>query len=354
MIINQENIEALLLDYFEHRLSAEEERLLLDALKSNTGWKVLFDEYAASPNAYLETEDDIHDTFNSQSLLKKDRDDDLIALCEGLLSPADKAALMAEMEINKPLAKDYQLYQMASLKPDPKLVFSEKEKLLKGAPVIGIYARYVAIAAMMTGVIFGLWRYNSYAPEKQYVARISQPVLNLTAESTGDETKPVATNQPAGAEPENQKSGIDALQVKASKIKTNESATGLFASDSQTGSKENVGIIPVNNKGQLRQMEKIGVSSSAILAFNGPKHQQPGSPETSPPVAVELIAPAPEENRRKILTRLADLAQAPVKNLLGKNVAVENEVIHENPTEPVYTSTFRMGPFEVYRSRSAK
>jgi hypothetical protein len=353
IVINQENIEALLLDYFEQRLSPNEQSLLLDALESNAGWKAMFDEYAETPNVHLESEPLAGEAFHHDSLLKNDRDDDLIALCEGLLKPSEKTALLAEIETNKPLAENYQLYRLAFLKPDEAVVFAEKHTLLKGAPIISIFARYAAIAAVMSGVVFGLWRYNTHAPEKQYVARTSPPVFDTSAQATGEEVTPATTNLSSVAAQVNIEPINNAQQVATSETQANKRASESLAMASQPASNDKDEITPIKSNVQLSQVEKIDISSSAVLALNELTQVPSVTGAGNPPAAVELTAPAPEKSR-KLIAKLADLAEAPVKKLLGKNVAIENEVIDENPTEPIYTSTFRMGPFGVYRSRSAK
>lgn len=353
IVINHENIEALLLDYFEGRLTPEEQSRLLDALQSNDHWKALFDEYAETPDVHLESEPLASEAFHHDSLLKNDRDDDLIALCEGLLKPSEKAALLAEIVTNKPLAEDYQRYRLAFLKPDDAVVFAEKHALLKGAPIISIFARYAAIAAVMSGVVFGLWRYNTYAPEKQYVARTTQPVFDTSAQTISEDLTPANTNLSSVAAQVNIEPINNAQQAATSEAQASKRASESLAMASQPDSNNKVEITPEKSTMQLSQVEKIDISSSAVLALYELTQVPSVTGAGNPPAAVELTAPAPEKNR-KLIAKLADLAEAPVKKLLGKNVAIENEVIDENPTEPIYTSTFRMGPFGVYRSRSAK
>jgi hypothetical protein len=165
--IDKYNYEAFFLDYWENRLSDQQEAELFHFLKENPDLVPVFESFESIG---LEPETEIF--FPNKENLKSriiegsadiDADnymDHMIAAAENDLDEQKHLQLGTFLQKNPALRDEYRLYQLARVKPDEEIVFAQKDKLYKNASrtisLPGIYR--LAAAAALILISFGLYQ----------------------------------------------------------------------------------------------------------------------------------------------------------------------------------------------------
>lgn len=344
--INIHNCEAFFLDFYEGNLSAEQQLELQHFLNHHPEWKQEFEEYGTVTDAeiFLSPE---HPALDVSEILKAD--DDLIELLEGTLSASDTKSLEEKITQDAALEKEYRLYQKTRLHPDLSIRFPQKSRLKKFAPVIPMLARYSSVAALLSGAVFMIWLFNNTEPagnlseipvaEPVQKAPLQLPELKVSvAEPTIITSEPIIDSSTAVRDHREE----PAVQPQHGQI--NQDLAESVAEPTQP--KNPVELIPVRSAGLLA----IEIQSPKLAAVSGTM-PQPIVPEY-PEEETDL---AQESSSKSLLGILVShVGQALVDKV--KNISEENLLIeqHETVDEEVYSSTFKLGALEVYRSKSRK
>lgn len=166
MNISKHNYEAFLLDYLEGRLSRSETAVLKAFVIQHPelgSWNELTAELPLLP---LE-----HFSFPNKNMLLQQpahpnaeiRPDNaehfFIAWHEGLLNEQQKQELMAFLDANPQLHKDFDLYGATYNKPDPALVMPDKASLKRSVTILRIaFIRNMSVAASLLLLLsLGWW-----------------------------------------------------------------------------------------------------------------------------------------------------------------------------------------------------
>lgn len=344
--INIHNCEAFFLDFYEGNLDAALQLELQQFLNHHPEWKQMFEEYGTVDDAeiFLSPE---HPALDVSEILKAD--DDLIELLEGTLSASDAQSLEEKITQDAALEKEYRLYQKTRLQPDLSIRFPQKSRLKKFAPVIPMLARYSSVAALLSGAVFTIWLFNNTEPagnlavfsvaEPVQKAPLQLPELNV---SVAEPTIIISEPMIVSATPKPDHREKPAVQPEHIKI-THHTAEPLTE---PTQADVPIELIPVKSAGLLA----VEIQSPKLATVSG-TIPQPIVPEYTE----EETDLAQESSSKSLLGILVSHAGQTlvdkVKNISGENLLIEQ---HETVDEEVYSATFKLGAFEVYRSKSRK
>lgn len=354
-VLNEHTAEAWMLDYLEGRLSDADTRALMDFVEQNPHWKEVLEEMQGDVLPVLEATV----SFPSKAELHQDEDEDLIALMEGALSPADAARMEKNLEQNPELSASYQLYLKTRLHPHESLRFVNK-KALKHTPVRMMYALRFSAAAATIAAIVGAWLWFNPANQSQYNPRLSGQMPLW-------ETEAVEAENPVAADYE---------QTKA----TNPAAEETLLK-SNTPKEENAFLLAEVSLQKTSESSELPEAS----AIDGPENtEQPTllASKLEPQHAIHLkieeieipgiladaesaAAPNPQwmntPERGLVGDALAGMGDAfaglgenitgRLKSIVQKQQLVEIEKVEE---DELITSTFKLGQLEIQRSRTKK
>ncbi len=197
MKINTTNYEAFLLDHIEGRLTSHQSFLLKAFIHQHPELGAWEELSATLPHLVPEAvgfdlknrlfQTTLHEdepTFSETESL-------FIHFHEGI-STAEEQKKLSDLRQNNPSAeKDFQLFGKSYLQPDLTIVFPEKKKLYKKAPLIAFQPiRYVAVAASVTLLIgWGWWWIN------QEKTMVEKPSTYVAATTVTTENEPLALPQ---------------------------------------------------------------------------------------------------------------------------------------------------------------
>jgi hypothetical protein len=170
MEININNYEVYVIDFFDGMLNEIDSANLLIFLDQNPVLKVEF-EILINSSKLIPSE---HIIFDSSLLLKptninvNNYDKKLIALIENDLSQSEKDVLLSEINIYPELKKAYELFLKTKLVLDSKILFKNKESLIKTPfRIIPLYTKISAIAAIFIAVIIIFYFANNFYSKNQ-------------------------------------------------------------------------------------------------------------------------------------------------------------------------------------------
>lgn len=172
MEININNYEVYVIDFIDGMLNEIDTANLLIFLDQNPALKEEFEMLINSSNLIpLE-----HNSFESSSLLKptninvNNYTEKLIAFIENDLSQIEKEVLLSEINRYPELKKEYELFLITKLTPDLKVLFNNKESLIKTPfRIIPLYTKISAIAASFIAVIIIFYFVNNFNSKNQLV-----------------------------------------------------------------------------------------------------------------------------------------------------------------------------------------
>lgn len=170
MEININNYEVYVIDFFDGMLNEIDSANLLIFLDQNPVLKEEF-EILINSSKLIPLE---HNSFDSSLLLKptninvNNYDEKLIALIENDLSQSEKDVLLSEINSYPELEKAYELFLKTKLIPDSKILFKNKESLVK-TPFrkLPLYTQISAIAALFIAVIIVFYFANNFNSKNQ-------------------------------------------------------------------------------------------------------------------------------------------------------------------------------------------
>lgn len=191
MNISKHNYEAFLLDYLEGRLSRSETAVLKVFVIQHPelgSWDELTAELPVLP---LE-----HFSFPNKNMLLQQpahpnaeiRPDNaehfFIAWHEGLLNEQQKQELMAFLDANPQLHKDFDLYGATYSKPDPALVMPDKASLKRSVTILRVaFIRNMSVAASLLLLLsLGWWWLRPSPAVTPVVTHNQQPIVSAIAE----------------------------------------------------------------------------------------------------------------------------------------------------------------------------
>lgn len=346
-----------MLDYFEGRLNAKQSAELMSFLELHPEWKAefeAFDESEETPEVKPE-ESTTNTSTLRLTLLQESRDEDLIALLEGQLNPQDSRRLLKEIERDEELAGDFALYQLAKVKPDFTIEYPNKSKLRKSASVRVLLFRYAAVAALLFGAFVAGWMYFNSTSTPNVTNRVANTPVISTEKSRSVE--PAISSLSDQNEQGNSQSLTDEFsdednqKVPQSNVEERDQAEKPTPAPHQE-------TIP--SKPEPREREEVLIAALDPVGITNLSHATPAWHIGVTPTRMgsSPAAPSPEWLTEDESTGLGGLlgnigqsVLGRLKNAAGENVTVEQK---ETPEEELYTSTFKLGSFEVYRSRTKK
>lgn len=339
--INNDNCEAFFLDYFEGNLNADLELELQMFLEHHPEWKQVFEEYGAVDDSEVVLSEDQIEYDAAATLMVTDREEDLVALMEGLLSPKDRRAVEEKIARDAQWAYDYELFKKTQLHADLSIRFPKKKQLKKGAPIIRLMARYGSIAALLTGAFIAVWVFNISDPS-QSVAENPVKTTKELQSTPSDLQKMIPKSldeveAPVESSPEIAKSRTTAQVLPEKSIEA-----------------------PVLESPVAVRLDRIPLQPVAEISINTPiatvRNQAESLAQLLPPTADEepLVAQTEIKNQstlKMLVSSIGENLLSRVKNISEDKLLIEQK---EDSEEEVYTSTFKLGAFEIYRSRSNK
>lgn len=356
--INSNNCEAWMLDYFEGNLSSGQSQVLMQFLEAHPEWQKEFDEFALTEEpAEINPQPTEEEGLSMPPGKMHDRDEDLIALTEGLLNDADSARLMKQISTDDKLAADYAIYLKIVLRPNSEIKFAYKNKLKKKGIVVPLILRYSAVAAMFCGALIAAWLFNNTLPAEQNVATentIEKGANELKNEQLADEMLPNQEDMDLQSDDVAEQNSQTEISQPAKNVSTESSKSSGSNPNSSTLAKNQD---PQNLNSEKRSEVLIAAIEPQPISNNlvalSAEHILPGNLSDVPPSAATAQWSDTEQTGG-----IAGLINNIGQNLLGKVKEVADEQIiveqKKQPEEEIYTSTFKLGSFEVYRSRTKK
>ncbi len=172
MEININNYEVYVIDFIDGKLNEIDTANLLIFLDQNLDLKEEF-EILNNSSKFIPVE---HFSFDSSSLLKpininvNNYSEKLIALIENDLSQTEKDVLLSEIKRYPELKKVHELFLKTKLIPDLKIIFKNKESLIKTPfKIIPLFTKLSAIAALFIAVIITFYFVNNFNLKNQLV-----------------------------------------------------------------------------------------------------------------------------------------------------------------------------------------
>jgi hypothetical protein len=165
MEININNYEVYIIDFIDGKLNEIDAANLLNFLDRNPDLKEEF-EILNNSSKFIPVE---HFSFDSTSLLQpkninlNNYSEKLIALIENDLSQSEKDVLLSEIKRYPELKNAYELFLKTKLIPDSKIIFKNKESLIKTPfRIIPLFTKLSAIAALFIAVIIMFYFVNNF------------------------------------------------------------------------------------------------------------------------------------------------------------------------------------------------
>lgn len=369
MNIDRNICEAYFLDYYEGRLNREEIEALFGFLDQHPELKSEFEAYGSVPDTDVLLTPSENDSLEfTESLKKQTTDDDLIALLEGQLSVADRKALEDLLEQDKMLTSRFALFQQTISQPDLHIQYPNKKHLKKGAPVIPMLLRYGAVAALLSGAFLSVWIYQHQGPTQSITALDNSGAISKEkTESSGpestkqsavvnstDNSDEMATNEEdestASYTSVNSSKESNPAQVKDTNSDRTQTATESKATNHSVRQNEFETLavlepIPVSAlpapkiDSELRGTRVLENITDLTTADLPGQKEEPTNPTSEPTLFGAFLS--------DVGTSMVDR----VKTVAGDRVVVDKE---EHDESDVVTSSFKLGSFEIYRSRAKK
>jgi len=350
--ITPHNCEAWMLDYFEGRLNAKQSAELMAFLELHPEWKAEFDAFGEIEETPEITPENKNNTTELRSsLLQNSRDEDLIALLEGQLSTQDSRQLLKEIERDEQLAGDFAVYQLTRVKPDFSIQYPYKSKLRKSAPVRVMMFRYAAAAALLFGAFVAGWMYFNSATSPVEKTRIA----DLPAVSNEQTITESETLSPDNKEQDPEQTLPDAQPADSNQITPKVKELDQIVEPARVTHQKVTPPkpeIPVRDEMQIAVINPVGItniSQPEPVVHIEPATNQKGSVPAVP--SPEWFSEDESKGLGGLLGSLGQSVLSRLKNVAGENVSIEQ---NEVPEEELYTSTFKLGTFEFYRSRTKK
>lgn len=384
--INLDNYEAWFLDFFEGRLNAAQIDEMFQFLERNPKLKaelkdfeiipiqpepIDFDEKAIvkgeaddlleDPNLKLTPNQNIK--FDAKHLLKQPAvtEEDIFALTEGEITSLQAEELKSIIVNDNTLYHSFLAYQSAHLVPDKSIIYPHKAQLKKGAAIIPLFMRYASAAAVISGLVVAVWWYqtNDNAPVAFEIpvdkTNDSQTIenANSSVQLANVETEtPVSTDKTLEVESSNSTVKIEKPITPQKTIKTIP-AVIPDVKPNDVAVEEKTIKEPYQN--DLQNVEEI-ISPKEInqvddLAENTMPIEDDITVESSPETLTQKTPVKSSSDISKALGYLAKTATEKITEASGDRVALQRKKSSEGE---ILTSTFKLGAFEVSRSRSAK
>jgi hypothetical protein len=190
MEININNYEEFIVDFFDGKLNDSAVAELFVFLDQNPAIKAEFD-LLNNNQPTLEIEPI---AFDFSGLLKKEKinvadySNQLIALLENDLTPAETKSLEAEIKTYPELAAEFELFKKTKLVPENDIVFANKQVLTKkgGFTIIPLFARYSAIAAVFIAVVMGVYLFTNNSDNEQMADKVDTTIAKSKQDSISD------------------------------------------------------------------------------------------------------------------------------------------------------------------------
>jgi hypothetical protein len=170
MEININNYEEYVIDFIDGMLNEIDTANLLIFLDQNPVLKEEF-EIIINSSKLIPLE---NNSFDSSSLLKptninvNNYNEKLVALIENDLSQSEKEVLLSEIKRYPELKKAYELFLKTKLIPDSKILFKNKESLIKTpSRIITLLTKISGIAALFIAIIILFYFANNFNTKKQ-------------------------------------------------------------------------------------------------------------------------------------------------------------------------------------------
>ncbi len=354
-VLNEHTAEAWMLDYLEGRLSDADIRALKDFVAQHPHWKEVLEEMQGDALPDLEATEPLP----SKAKLYQDEDEDLIALMEGTLSPADAARMEKRLEQKPELSASYQLYLKTRLRPQESLRFANK-KALKHTPVRMLYALRFSAAAATIAAIVGAWLWFNPGDQNQYNPRLADQMPLW-------ETEAVEAENPVAADYEQTKATNPAAEETLLKSNTPKEENAFLLAEVSLQKTSESSELPVataidgpeNTEQPTLLASKLEpqhtirlnveeVEIPAILADTenaaAPNPQWMNTPERG--LVGDALAGMSEG-----IAGLGENITGRLKSIVQKQQLVEIEKVEE---DELITSTFKLGQLEIQRSRTKK
>ncbi len=191
MDINLQTYEALLLDYLEGRLDQYEVAALMAFVESHPelgSWEKLTEELPTMSSDVLSYPDKNALLFESMpSTLNGQADELMFKAVEGIASAGETERLEAWLHEQPQRQSEFKIWQLTRLKPDPKIVFPNKQTLLRKAEtIVPFWVRSVAVAASFALLLsWGWWLYD----KKPVSPTVDKPIAMKLPEEKFPETE---------------------------------------------------------------------------------------------------------------------------------------------------------------------
>jgi hypothetical protein len=385
--INLDNYEAWFLDFFEGRLDAAQIDEMFQFLERNPKLKaelkdfeiipiqpepIDFDEKAIlkgeadelleDPNLKLSPNQNIK--FDAKHLLKQPAvsEEDIFDLTEGEITGLQAEELKSIIVKDNILYHSFLAYQSAYLVPDKTITYPHKAQLKKGAAIIPLFIRYASAAAVISGLAFAAWWFNQSNDSAPVAVEIpvdktndSQIIenQNSSAQLAKVETEiPVSTDKTIEEETSNSTIKIEKPITPPKTIKT---IPAVIPDEKPNDVAVEEKIIKEPYQNDLQNIEEIippkEINQVDDLAENTTPVEDDNAVESSPETPTQKTPVKSSSDISKALGYLAKTATEKITEASGDRVALQRKKSSEGE---ILTSTFKLGAFEVSRSRSAK
>jgi hypothetical protein len=385
--ISLDNYEAWFLDFFEGRLDAAQIDELFQFLERNPKLKAElkdfeiipiqpeptpFDEKSflkgeenellEDPNLKLSPNQNIK--FESKHLLKKPEviEEDVFALAEGTITGLQAEELKSIIVKDNTLYHSFLAYQNARLVPDKSIVYPHKAQLKKGAAIIPLFMRYASAAAVITGLAVSVWWYGQSNESTPVAVEIPADKTNdshiIENHSSSIQLAKVETETPVSTDKNIEVESSNST-VKSEKPITPQKSIKTIPADIPDEKPNDLAIeektIKDSYKIELQHIEEINSTNELNqvddLAENTTPAESDVSLESSPETPTQKIPVKSSSDISKALGYFAKTATEKITEASGDRVALQRKKSSEGE---ILTSTFKLGAFEVSRSRSAK
>lgn len=343
MEININNYEIYVIDFIDGLLNEIDTVNLLIFLDQNPALKEEF-EILINSSKLIPFE---LNSFDSSSLLKptninlNNYNEKLIALIENDLVQADKDFLLIEINRYSELKKEYELFLKTKLIPDSKILFKNKEFLIKTPfSILPLYTKISAIAALFIAVIIVFYFVNNFNYDNQLAN--NEAIVKSKQDSISKILKS-KNNIPIQLQQDNEKKmlafgGLNAALVKKNgkkpmvspSIPLNKTNKNLFKENPlNNNNNQSVTPIPIPKKivsdnglinNNIAQIEPTKLEEKQGLKENNADIYIPNNNQ----IAFQNIESANIENKDRSLTSY-------LKNQL--QIAAQSEVIAVNKPE---------------------
>lgn len=384
--ISIDNYEAWFLDFFEGRLDAAQIDEMFQFLERYPKLKAElkdfeiipiqpeptpFDEKAflkgeehkllEDPNLKLTPNQNIR--FDNKHLLKKPKvsEEDIFAVAEGEITGVQAEELKTIIASDKILFHQFNAYQNSRLVPDNAIIYPHKAQLKKDAAIIPLFMRYASAAAVITGLTVAIWWYNQ--PKDNAPVVVEMPADKLNNDSSVIEQENYSTQLaeieiPASTEItiENEASNAPIkIEKPITPQKTIKTIPAVVPNKKLNDIAVNERIIKVSYKNEIQEVEEYismkEINQEDDLAENKTLIENDNSVESSLESPTQKTPVKSSSDISKALGYLAKTATEKITEASGDRMALQRKKSSEGE---ILTSTFKLGAFELTRSRSPK